>query len=65
MVNITNPIYTSVSDNCYYCHLTDTGVWLCEGVNVWGGVIGAFWLGIAIGATLTFVLFLLAANEDG
>ncbi len=59
MVNITNPIYTSVSDSCYYCHLTDTGVWLCDGINVYGVVGSAFGIGIIIGAIFMLIFFLL------
>ena len=58
-MNITNPIYTSVSDSCYYCHLTDTGVWLCEDINVWGAIIEALGFGIAIGALIMLILVLL------
>lgn len=60
MVNITNPVYTGVSDCGYYCHLTDTGVWLCKHTDLNGVAIGAFGVGVAIGATLMLVLCLLA-----
>lgn len=48
-MNITNEIYTSISTtNEYYCHMTDTGVWLCNPCSSPTGslVTGAFF-GIA------------------
>lgn len=59
MVNITNPIYTSVSDCSYHCHLTDTGVWLCKHTDLNGVAITAFGIGFAISATLMLVLCFL------
>lgn len=60
-MNITNPVYTSVSDSCYYCHLTDTGVWLCEGMNVYGTIGIAFGIGVvvAVGVVLIIILILV------
>jgi len=63
MVNITNPIYASVSDSEYYCHLTKTGVWLCDSTDITGVAITAFGIGVVIGATLIFVVFLLADKK--
>lgn len=61
-MNITNPIYTSMSDSEYYCHLTDTGVWLCKHTDLNGVAIGAFGVGVAI-ATLMLVLCFLIVEQ--
>lgn len=58
-MNITNPIYTSMSDSEYYCQLTETGVWLCKHTDLNGVAITAFGIGFAIGATLMLVLCFL------
>jgi hypothetical protein len=59
-MNITNPVYTGMSDCGYYCHLTKTGVWLCDSTDITGVAITAFGIGVVIGATLMLVLCLLA-----
>lgn len=58
-MNITNPIYTSMSDSEYYCHLTDTGVWLCKHTDLNGVAIGAFGVGVAIATLMLVLCFLL------
>ena len=55
MVNITNPVYTGVSDCGYYCHLTDTGIWLCD---VSGDPLMLMVIGIIIGVVL-FMMFIV------
>lgn len=54
-MNITNPVYTGMSDCGYYCHLTDTGIWLCD---VSGEPLILVIIGIIIGVVL-FIMFIV------
>jgi hypothetical protein len=59
-MNITNPIYTAYSDRGYYCHITETGQWICDPSN---GPILDQTMGTGLGIILTLfaLMFVLIA----
>lgn len=61
-MNITNPVYTSMSDISYHCELTETGVWVCQNFNESEFIFFAVIIGFCVGLIILIVIILIVST---